>query len=150
MWLSLSPWGRASLSSGQPSPPVATSGKMHIIPRGHSQPSRTVTAQRQSKENSPRVCFLFYTRKGVFTSTHTHTHCWPWLVQLQTKNRKFPLIPSPPYSEGSQGCAKETPLSKIIYEDRFLCIRDQSSESREQLRHPSAAQGGKKHPSKPT
>lgn len=47
-------------------------------------------------------------------------------------------------------CVKETLLSKVIYEDRFFCIRDQSSESRDQLRHPSAAQGGKKHPPKPT
>lgn len=55
-------------------------------------------------------------------------------VELQTKNRKFPLVPSPPCSEESRGCVKETLLNKMIYE-LFLCIRDQSSESRDQLRH---------------
>lgn len=55
-------------------------------------------------------------------------------LELQTKNRKFPLVPSPPCSEESRGCVKETLLNKMIYE-LFLCIRDQSSESRDQLRH---------------
>lgn len=72
----------------------------------------------------------------MFTSTLTLLAVLGALAQLQTKNRKFPLGPSPPYSEESKGCVKQTLLSKIIYEDRFLCIRDQSSESRDQLRHP--------------
>jgi len=54
------------------------------------------------------------------------------------------LTSSPLYSDGSKGCYKETPLSKIFYEDRFLCISNQSSKSRDQFRHPSAAQGVKK------
>lgn len=74
---------------------------------------------------------------------HTHTlacghFCWYSLLAitpalLQTTCR---LPPSPPCSDGSKGCFKETLLSKIFYEDRFLCISNQSSKSRDQLRHP--------------
>lgn len=64
--------------------------------------------------------------------------CWYSLLAitpalLQTTSR---LSPSSPSSDGSKGCFKETLLSKIFYEDRFLCISNQSSKSRDQLRHP--------------
>lgn len=98
------------------------------------------------------------TRKRIqsFISTHAHTRthrlarghfCWCsrlviTLALLQTKSK---LTSSPPYSAGSKGCFKETLLSKVCYEDRFLCISNQSSQSRDQFRFPSATRGVKKH-----
>lgn len=90
VWLSPSPRGRASLSSG----------KMPSIPWGHSEPSRT------GKESSARICSKslegLCSRKGVQVfNPHTHTllAVGGAPAQLQAKNRKFPLVPSPPYSK---------------------------------------------------
>lgn len=130
--------------------------KMYNIRRGGSKPSRTVRAQSQGKENS----MGFYSESlgrvsaaVVHNHTRTHLHwlahghfCWClWLATtlalLQTKSR---LTSSPPYSDGSNGCVKETLLSKRLYEDSFLCISNQLSKSRDQFRHPLLPRGLKK------
>lgn len=151
---------RAALAQAIPHLQGPTTSGFHgnSIPWGHSKPSRTVTAQSQGKENSTRICSKslegLCTRKGVqvFTSTHTHTAGHGWCsCTAPDKEQETSSDSLPTLLRGEQRvCVKETLLSKVIYEDRFFCIRDQSSESRDQLRHPSAAQGGKKHPPKPT
>lgn len=137
--------------------------KMHSIRWGGSKPSRTVTAQSQGKENSTG----FYSeshwrvsapgggpsRSYAYMHIRTHIHwlayghfCWCswWAITVALFQTKSRLTSSPPYSHGSKGCFKETLLSKIFYEDRFLCISNQLSKSRDQFKHPSAAQGFKK------
>ena len=133
---------------------------MHTIRWGGSKPSRTVTAQSQGKENSTGFYSShwegsLHQEEDPVVHIHTWTHIhwlahghFGWclwlaitLALLQTKSR---LPSSPPYSDGTKGCFKETLLSKIFYEDRFLCISNQSSKSRDQFRHPSTAQRVKK------
>lgn len=124
----------------------------------------TLQAQQDCHSSKPRKGELYkdllrvsggslHQEGGPGVHIHTHTRCWPWLVLLHSSRQRagnfFYSLPT--LLRGEQRvCVKETLLSKVIYEDRFFCIRDQSSESRDQLRHPSAAQGGKKHPPKPT
>lgn len=122
----------------QLTPALTSSSKVRKMQRGQSEPSRTVTLSQLKAKARKTLQGSAPSPWRVFV--HIHTHTLPAVVgapaQLLTMNRKFLLVPSPPDSEESKGCVKQTLLSKTIYEDRFLCIRDQSSESRDQLRHP--------------
>lgn len=130
---------------------------------------RLEAAQQDSDSSKPRkelhrvllqvtgkhLCTRKRIQSFIYIHAHTHMdtyrlahgHCWcSWLaVTLALVQTKSKLTSSPPYSEGSKGCFKETLLSKVCYEDRFLCISNQSSKSRDQFRCPSAAQGVKKN-----
>lgn len=134
-----------------------TSGKMHSIPWDTLSPAglpQLKAKERRTLQGSaPSLWRVSAPGRGARCSQpHTHTggHGW-WSCTAPDKEQETSSDSLPTLLRGEQRvCVKEMLLSKIIYEDRFLCIRDQLSESRDQLRHPSAAQGGKKHPPKPT